>query len=200
MKKAIGIFLGLLALIPFVGIAFFIYYKVPTTPALIVTLIILMTGVMIAYYIYTKKTKGLGEETVEEFNYDFPSVETGVIQVNPSDFCEKLEKFSGNLNIYGFNEQIENITIVEGNYQKLTDELTLKFTQGIRVVLKGVQNIAVGNQQFFISDFSDSLLVQNRKRSVIQKDGRRLYIQSEGEEKNLKLKGKQAVLLFSWDE
>jgi len=200
MKKTIGIFLGVLTLLPFVGVAFFIYYKVPTTPALIVTLILLMAGVMIAYYVYMKKVKKLTPEQIEVVSSDFPETESGIISVTPEQFCNKIEKISGNIHLYGMEKPIYDITLIDGSYHKLTDEITLKFTQGVKIVLIGVDKVSVGNQQFFANHFSTLQFIQNKASTLFKKSGRKLYIHSKKEERILKPKGGQAIILFEWEE
>lgn len=200
MKKTIGIFLSILALLPFIGVAFFIYYKIPTTPALIVTLIILMTGVMVAYYIYLKKVKKINSENVEVPSFDFPAIEQDTINVSPEQFCSKIEKLRGDLYLYGMEDSVGDITLIDGTYNKLTDEVKLSFTQGIKILLMGVDKVSVGNQQFYINHFSTLQFIQNKVPTLYKKSGKRLSISSKKEEKTIKSKGSQAIILFEWRE
>src|SRR5690606_31412987 len=104
MKKIIAVCLALLVLLPFVFLSFWIYGELQTTPALIVTLVVLMTGVILAYYVYSKKVKKLIPDIKNAEHDFFPETEKDLLFVSPLSFCEKLEKTKGDLYLLGIND------------------------------------------------------------------------------------------------
>ncbi|HLW39189.1 MAG TPA: hypothetical protein VKX31_02275 [Brumimicrobium sp.] len=198
MKKLIGIILGLLTLAPFIGIAFLFYVKLQSTPALIVILIVLMTGVMLAYFVYTKKAKNLVLDGATENPTTFPKIESGLIHVAPAVFCEKLEKTQGNLYLIGFAEPETQLSLVDGSYNKLTDETVLRFSDGIRLELKGVSTISVGNNQFIIKDAKEIEFIKGKQRARLQFIGKKVYISSGIQKEEIRIDNKGAKMLFEF--
>lgn len=198
MKKTKAIILGLLTLLPFIGLAFLMYYLLQSTPMLIIILIILMAGVMLAFFVYTKNTKGITEDTNQNVTLLFPEREKNMLKIHPKKFCEKLEKYTGNLYIFGLEEAQKDITLVSGEYDRLTDKLTLKYTNGLRTVLYGTSSIAVGYNQFAIYVTEEIEVVKNTVKTTFKVQSSQL-IQRNGEEQVIiKRKPKHPVYLFTW--
>lgn len=200
MKKVKAILLGLFTLIPFTGLSFFIYFFFPTTPALIIVLIILMAGVMLAFYVYTRKTNEEALASQLSDTHNFPPIERGMIYVSPANFCEKLDKFKGDLFINGLDEVSTNITLVKGEYHKLTDEMALSFTNGIQTVFRGLETIAVGNTQFVIFQFNEMILFKNKKKTVFKMSRKRLTLQDNNRTIELRTSRSTPLYIFNWDE
>lgn len=200
MKKVKAILLGLFTLIPFTGLSFFIYYFFPTTPALIVVLIILMAGAMLAFYVYTRKTNEGALDSYKADTSNFPPIERGLIYVSPADFCEKLEKFKGALFIAGLDEIGKDITLVKGEYHRLTDEMALSYTNGIQTIIRGIGTIGVGNDQFVIFHFNEMILFKNKNKTVFKMSRKRLVLEEKEETTELKVTGTTPIYIFNWEE
>lgn len=201
MEKVKAILLGIFTLVPFIGLSFFIYYFFPTTPALIVILILLMTGVILAFYVYTKRIDTDDSPTNKKVvTSNLPSIEKGLIYVSPADFCDKLEKTKGNLYIAPLDKVGTDITLVKGEYNKLTDEMTLSFTNGIHTVFRGSGRIAVGNNQIVIFRFKDMMLIKNKKKTAFQMRENKLLLHVKTDTTELKVKKGTPIYIFDWKE
>lgn len=200
MKQVKAILLGIFTLIPFSGISFFIYYFFPTTPALIVVLIILMAGAMLAFYVYSRKINEGTFNSNKADTQNFPPIERGLIFVSPAAFCDKLEKFKGNLFIASLDEVGKDITLLKGEYNRLTDETALFFTNGIQTIFRGIEAIAVGSDQFVIFHFNEMVLLKNKGKTAIQMSRKRLVVQEKNETTELKVTSTTPIYVFDWSE
>lgn len=198
MKKTKAIILGLLTLLPFIGLAFLMYYLLQTTPMLIIILIILMAGVMLAFFVYTKTKKEDTEDTNQKITLQFPERETDMLKIHPVEFCEKLEKYTGDLYILGLEEVQKGVTLVSGEYDRLTDKLTLKYTRGIRTVFYNTPSIAVGYNQFVIYNTEEIEVVKNTVKTSFKVHHNQLVQQQGDDQISIKRKSKHPVYLFTW--
>ncbi len=155
---------------------------------------------MLAFYVYTKKLKEetIGIDKANKLNY--PPVERGLIYVSPANFCDKLEKFKGQLFIAGTDKIDEDVTLIKGEYHKLTDEMALFYTNGVKTIFRGIPKIAVGNNQFVIFQFKDMMLIKNKKKTALQMSKKRLLVHKKTETIEFKIKGNAPVYVFDWDD
>jgi amino acid transporter len=92
MKKFTAFVFALLTLLPFVVIAWLLYSNFASTPVAIINLLIIMTGVMLAFIVYNRIIIGKDENSIKANTEHYPHIESALIYVLPSDFVSKLEK------------------------------------------------------------------------------------------------------------
>src|SRR5690554_8042094 len=92
MKKFTAFTLAILTLIPFVVIAWLLYSNFHSTPVAIFNLLIIMTGVMLSFIVYSRVLNGSNNNYVKVNTEHYPYIEGALIYVMPSDFVSKLEK------------------------------------------------------------------------------------------------------------
>ncbi|MFA5574366.1 MAG: hypothetical protein WC994_04860 [Brumimicrobium sp.] len=199
MQKTKAILYSLLTLTPFVVLAFVLYNIVPSTPMLIIILLILMAGVILGYYVYSKNKNEIDNKSNNTKNIQFPDREKNLLKVYPKAFCDKLEKYTGSLYLLGIDKPFDNITIVDGRYNALKDELTLKYTNGIRTIITGVKSIAVGYNQFVIYEYDEISIIKNRER-ISFRHFRNSLVQLEVKD-SIEVKAKMSLPLymFVWE-
>lgn len=198
MKKFTAFALSILTIVPFVAIAWFLYYNFHSTPVAIINLLIVMTGVLLAFIVYNR-TLISNDENVLKIDMDhFPYIESALIYVMPQDFVGKLEKNKGKLFIATSDKIKSDVTVTEGDFNKLTDTISLKFTNGITTSIRGARTVAVGDNQFLFHGFDELIHKEGSKKFVYQWEDDRL-IQKLGDEViTIKIPDRLPFYIFDW--
>jgi len=198
MKKFTAFAFALLTLVPFVIIAWLLYTYFHNTPIVIVNLLIIMTGVMLGLIVFNRLMVGNNHNYIKANTTHYPHIEGALIYVMPSDFVSKLEKKSGKLFLATTDEVEKNITLVNGEYNKLTDEISLFYTQGISTTIRGARTIAVGDYQFLLYGFEELVHQKGKGKTIFQWEKDRL-VQKNGKELiSIKIPNQSPVYIFDW--
>lgn len=200
MKKFTAFVLMLLTVTPFIVAAYFLYLNFPTTPVVIINIVLMMTGVLLAFLVYNRVIIGDDKNYIKANTDHYPHIEGALIYVMPNDFVDKLEKTPGRLFLATTDEVEENLTIIGGEYNKLIDEITLKYNQGITTKIRGSRTVAVGDHQFLFYGFEELTHTKGKKKTVYQWEENRL-VQKNGEELiSIKIPDRLPVYIFDWKE
>ncbi|PKR80500.1 hypothetical protein CW751_08980 [Brumimicrobium salinarum] len=198
MKKFTAFALSILTIVPFVAIAWVLYYNFHSTPVAIINLLIVMTGVLLAFIVYNR-TLISNDENVLKIDMDhFPYIESALIYVMPQDFVSKLDKNTGHIFIAASEETIDNVTLVDGNFDKLTDTITLKYTNGITTTVRGSRTVAVGDNQFLFYGFDELIHKKGSKKSIFQWEDDRLIQKNGNEIFPISIPDRMPVYVFDW--
>lgn len=198
MKKFTAFALSLLTIVPFAAIAWLLYSNFHSTPVVIVNLLIVMTGVMLAFIVFNRILAEKDENAIKLNPEEFPYIERALIYVMPQDFVGKLEKNKGKLFIATSDEIKSDITVTEGDFNKLTDTISLKFTNGITTSIRGARTVAVGDNQFLFHGFDELIHKEGSKKFVYQWEDDRL-IQKLGDEViTIKIPDRLPFYIFDW--
>lgn len=198
MKKFTAFTLTLLTIIPFVIIAWLLYSNFPTTPVVIINLVIMMAGVMLAFIVYNRIIVGNDKNSIKANTDHYPHIEGLLIYVMPSDFVSKLEKTKGKLFLASTDEVEKDLTLIDGKYNKLTDEITLNYTNGISTMIRGSRTVAVGDDQFLFYGFEELIHTKGKEKTVFMWEENRL-VQKNGEELlSIKIPDRLPVYIFDW--
>ncbi|HLW30348.1 MAG TPA: hypothetical protein VKX29_05785 [Brumimicrobium sp.] len=198
MKKFTAFTLAILTLIPFVVIAWLLYSNFHSTPVAIFNLLIIMTGVMLSFIVYSRVLNGSNNNYVKVNTEHYPYIEGALIYVMPSDFVSKLEKTPGKLFLATTEEVEKNLTLTGGDYNKLTDVITLLYTKGVSTSIRGARTVAVGDNQFLFYGFEELIHTKGKVKTIYQWEQDRL-VQKNGEELvSVKIPDRLPVYIFDW--
>lgn len=198
MKKFTALIISLLTILPFIGIAWYLYSHFPSTPVAIINLLITMTGVMCAFIVYNRIVMGKDENAIKVDLESYPYIERALIYVLPADFISKLDKPVGKIFMASAGEVETKITLIEGNYNKLTDEIKLKFTNGVKLMVRGSATVAVGDNQFLFYGFEELIHTKGKEKYIFQWEDNRLVRKYNDEEINVKIPDRLPVYIFDW--
>jgi hypothetical protein len=198
MKKFTAFVFALLTLLPFVVIAWLLYSNFASTPVAIINLLIIMTGVMLAFIVYNRIIIGKDENSIKANTEHYPHIESALIYVLPSDFVSKLEKTKGKIFMVSTDEIEKDITLINGEYNKLTDVISLTYSNGISTTIKGATTIAVGDNQFLFYGFEELIHTKGKEKSDFIWEQDRL-VQKKGEELvSIRIPDRLPVYIFDW--
>jgi|SRR5690554_1465335 len=198
MKKFTAILLALLTIIPFAAIAWLLYSNIPSTPVAIINLLIIMTGVILAFFVYNRTLNGKTDNSIKANTDHYPHIESALIYVTPLDFCTKLEKNKGKLFMVSSEEAEKDITIVGGEYNKLTDVITLTYTNGLSTTISGVRTVAVGDNQFLFFGFDELIHTKGKDKTIYQWEYDRLVQKNGKELVSIRIPDRLPVYIFDW--
>jgi len=198
MKKVVALFFGLITLLPFIFIGWLLYKAYPSTPVAILNLLIIMTGVMIAFTVYLKAVKRATSDQ-ESLTADFPPLELGLKPVSPAEFCKNYESKQGNL-YFILEEEVENIQLLKAEYDKLRDELHLKFDQGITLTFRSVLFLHVGDHQFAIKHVDEFSMKNKQGTHRFEKYRNEITVLTSIEKEAVKISKQEAVCVFEWEK
>ena len=198
MKKFTAIALALITIIPFATAAWLLYSNIPTTPVAIINLLIIMTGVLLAFFVYNRALNGKDKNYIKANTDHYPHIEGALIYVLPIDFVSKLELGIGKIFLVSSEEAEEDITLIDGQYNKLTDVISLNYSNGIKTTIKGSTTVAVGDNQFLFYGFEELIHSNGKNETVFQWERDRL-VQRNGEELvSIKIPDRSPVYIFDW--
>jgi len=179
--------------------SYVLYRQFPTTMMLIVILFILFFSVLFAVVLFGKLQR-IGQGKVENLNRIIaPEVEDNLIYIIPQDFSDKLEPQAGKLFIADVFDEV-NQTIKRLDYQKLKDSCEMRFSDGLKVEVAGVQTIGVGDVQFCIFGFEKMSIHSKKDTITLFWDDNFLCKSINGKTQQLYLQDGDPVLTFAWGD
>lgn len=200
MKKFTAIILALIVIFVFALIGWFLYKNYPTTPVLIINLVLIMTGVLLGYTVYNKIYIDSITNYYEYLGNKFPDPETALIYAVPDDFCNKMEYNVGSINVVGVDEIIHDVKVTKATYNKLIDEVNITFTKGINVRVKGLNTIAVGDEQFMFYGFKEMEFNSKNEKLKLAWDDNHLALEKEGTIYTVRMPDGEPTFAFDWSE
>ncbi|MBW7866914.1 MAG: hypothetical protein H3C31_01165 [Brumimicrobium sp.] len=198
MKKIIGLLAGFLVLSLFVGLTWVLYRHFGSTPIVILNVFIVMIGLLLAMLVFTRISKFQVNQKRKDNILHYPSIELGKILVKPADFCMKLESLRGNIYLISTDKIIQSIQLKNGEYNKIKDELTLHFSDGVKTKFRGVKHISVGDYQFMVYDFEEMLHTDGKKDYYFILEGRNLSEKQGSNTIQHRIPRGKPIYLFDW--
>ena len=157
-----------------------------------------MTGVLLALLVYNRITVGGDKNSIKVNTDHLPYVERSLIYVMPTDFVSKLEKSEGKIFMASTDEIEHDITLIDGDFNKLTDTISLRYTNGVSTTIRGARTVAVGDNQFLFFGF-DELIHKNRKEEYIFQWEEDRLVQKNGEGfVSVNIPDRLPVYIFDW--
>ena len=200
MNKFTLIIVSILPLFGTFAISWFIYKNIPTTPVLILILLLIFLGVFVSLILFrTLNIKQANKEKLILIE-DYPEVEEGLIYVIPKDFCNKVELNKGELFIADFYDSAQATELIKAEYKQLTDKVILTFSD-ITLEITALATIGVGDEQFCVFGFDTLTISKKNKELTIYKWKNDFLEVQKGEKSNLlSIYDGGPTLLFSWLE
>lgn len=196
MKKIKHFILSALPVLIALVIAYFGYNYLPTTPVLILVLLVLFISLIWSIGLF-RKDQTVAKKLAEIRS---PELEEGLIYIIPQDFADKSESKEGKLFLAGSPFDNAPFTYSHASYKKLTDELTISFQPKLDLVVHGIKTIGIGDYQFCLFGFSKMEVIQSKGPNLVyQWNDDYLSITSKSEEKFITLEDGSATLIFEWD-
>jgi hypothetical protein len=198
MKKFTAISAALIIVFVFALIGWFLYKTYPTTPVLIINLVLIMTGVLLGYTVYNRIYI---DSITNYYEYDgskFPELEMSLIYAVPDDFCNKIEYHTGAINIVGVEHILRDIKVTKATYNKLIDEVEIKFEPGITINVKGLSTIAVGDEQFMFYGFKEMLFKSKNEELKLIWDDSHLSLEKNGTVYTVRMPDGEPTFAFDW--
>jgi len=153
---------------------------------------------MLSFIVFNRITNGKNNNYIRVNTDHYPHIEGALIYVMPSDFVSKLEKTQGNLFLATTDEVEKNLTLIGGEYNKLTDVITLNYTKGISASIRGARTVAVGDNQFLFYGFQELIHTKGKVKTIFQWEQDRL-VQKNGEELvSVRIPDRLPVYIFDW--
>lgn len=200
MKKVTAIVLALITVFLFALIGWFLYKNFPTTPVLIINLVLIMTGVLLGYTVYNRVYIDSITNYYDYKESHFPEPEMALIYAVPDDFCNKMEYNTGSMYIVGVDEIIHDVKVTKAIYNKLLDEVELRFSKGIVIKVKGINTIAVGDEQFMFYGFKEMEFKSKEEQLKLIWDDSHLALEKNGEVYTVKMPDGEPTFAFDWSE
>lgn len=200
MKKFTAILLALIVIFTFAISGWFLYKNYPTTPVLIINLVLIMTGVLLGYTVYNRIYIDSITNYYEYLGNKFPEPEMALIYAVPDDFCNKMEYNTGAINVVGIDDIIRDVKVTKATYNKLIDEVEVTFTKGINVKIKGLNTIAVGDEQFMFYGFSEMEFTSKEGSLKLIWDDSHLALEKNNTEFTVKMPDGEPTFAFDWSE
>jgi hypothetical protein len=198
MKKFTAFALALLTIVPFLVLDWLLYSNFPITPVVIINLVIMMTGVMFSFIVYNRIVAGKNENSIKVNTDHYPHIEGALIYVMPSDFVAKLEKIKGKIFLASTDEVEKDTTLTGGDYNKLTDVITLNYTKGISTTIRGSRTVAVGDNQFLFYGFNELIHKKGKEKIDFIWEEDRLVQKNGDELVNIAIPDRLPVYIFDW--
>ena len=198
MKRILPILAGLSPIILATIISWFIYRNVPTTPVLVLILILIFAAVVLGFGFYRRvKIKSDGTEAL--IDIDYPELEDALIYVQAPDFCSKIELNEGNLFLVGSEMLAFPTKLKDAKYKKLTDTTIIEFKDQLTLEINGLNTIGVGDYQFCFFGFSSLKVYKSNQLSYYYSwNSSNLTLIKEGKELELFTPDGVPILHFSW--
>lgn len=153
---------------------------------------------MLSFIVYSRVLNGSNNNYVKVNTDHYPYIEGALIYVMPSDFVSKLEKTPGKLFLATTEDVDKNLTLTGGDYNKLTDVITLYYTKGVSTSIRGARTVAVGDYQFLFYGFEELIHTKGKVKTIYQWEQDRL-VQKNGEELvSVKIPDRLPVYIFDW--
>lgn len=200
MKKFKAIILSLLTLSVFVIIGWLLYKNYPTTPVVIINLVLIMVGVLLAYTVYNRFYIDSITNYYDCKESEFPEPEGALIYAMPDDFCNKIEYNKGSVFIIGIDQILKDIKLTKAKYDKLLDELTIHFNNGTSLKVNGISTIAVGDEQFMFYGFNKMEFNSKYDHIILVWDSNQLNLKKNGEDFVVRMPDGEPTFAFDWSE
>lgn len=200
MKKFTAIILAILTVFVFALIGWFLYKNYPTTPVLIINLVLIMTGVLLGYTVYNRIYINSITDYYEYKESMFPEPEMALIYAVPDDFCNKIEYNTGSMYIVGIDEILHDVKVIKATYNKLIDEVEITFSKGISVKVKGLSTIAVGDEQFMFYGFKEMEFRSKDEQLKLIWDDSHLSLEKNDIVYTVKMPDGEPTFAFDWSE
>mgnify|MGYP000055940561 CR=1 FL=1 len=175
----------LFSLVPFLvifSISIFIYASFQSTPALLLVFFLTLLSFVVSIRVYKRMMNRSGEK-VKHVETDLPRIENDLIYIDVESFAEKFSKEKGILYLAGEKVVNDKTNLEAVSYDKLTDELEIRFSSRIKINAKGMQNIGVGDKQVCLF-FFEKLTVKVGNRSRYFSMHKKELYEHRGEEKS----------------
>lgn len=198
MKKFAAILLALIIIFVFALIGWFLYKNFPTTPVLIINLVLIMAGVLLGYTVYNRIYIDSITNYYEYMGSKFPEPEMALIYAVPDDFCNKIEYNTGAINVVGIDDILHDVKVTKAAYNKLLDEVEITFSKGIVVKVKGLSTIAVGDEQFMFYGFKQMEFKSIDEQLKLIWDDSHLSLEKNGEVYFVKMPDGEPTFAFDW--
>lgn len=200
MKKFNAILLSLLTLSVFVIIGWLLYKNYPTTPVVIINLVLIMAGVLLAYTVYHRFYTDSITNYYDYKESHFPEPEGALIYAMPDDFCNKIEFNKGSVFITGMDEILKDIKLTKAEYDKLLDEVNIEFNNGVSLKVNGISTIAVGDEQFMFYGFNKMEYKSKSDHIFLIWDSSQLNLKKNGEDFVVRMPDGEPTFAFDWSE
>ncbi|MDX1445549.1 hypothetical protein [Lishizhenia sp.] len=197
MQKIKSISLALLPILGVLVIGVAIYAFFQSTPALIFVFFLVLVSLLLSMGIY-KRSMRKSKEKVKVVETDLPEIENDLIYIDPNNFEANFSKEKGLLYLAGEKVVDQEVTLTQVVYDKLTDDLKMSFSSGIKVIAKGMQNIGVGDQQVCLFYFDHMLIKVGKRSRSFTMHKKELYEVLEEEESHVIFTHKIPPLVFHW--
>mgnify|MGYP000754052553 CR=1 FL=1 len=200
MNKFTLIIVSILPLFGTFAISWFIYKNIPTTPVLILILLLIFLGVFVSLILFrTLNIKQANKEKLILIE-DYPEVEEGLIYVIPKDFCNKVELNKGSLFIADLYDTPKELVLTKAEYKQLTDTVILTF-KNLRLEITALTTIGVGDLQFCLFGFDDLKITKDNKLlATYSWKNDFLEVEQDGKARLLSIHDGGPTVLFSWED
>jgi len=198
MKKFTAFVLSLLTIVPFAAIAWLLYSNFHSTPVVIINLLIIMTGVLLAFIVYNRIIIGSDKNAILVDTDHFPYIERALIYVMPQDFAAKLEKSKGKVYLATKVDVGKEVSIIGGGFNKLTDTISLKFSNGISTTIRGARTVGVGDNQFLFHGFEELIHKEGKEETVFIWEDDQLVQKIGNELVHVNIPDRLPVFIFDW--
>lgn len=200
MKKFTAISLALIVIFIFALTGWFLYKTYPTTPVLIINLVLIMTGVLLGYTVYNKIYVDSVTNYYEYLESKFPEPEMALIYAVPDDFCNKIEYNTGSIYIVGIDDILKDVKLTKATYNKLIDEVEITYTKGIKIKVRGLNTIAVGDEQFMFYGFKEMEFISKNEQIKLIWDDSHLALEKNDTEYTVRMPDGEPTFAFDWSE
>jgi hypothetical protein len=200
MKKVTAIVLALITVFLFALIGWFLYKNFPTTPVLIINLVLIMTGVLLGYTVYNRVYIDSITNYYDYKESHFPEPEMALIYAVADDFCNKIEYNTGSMNIVGVEEIIRDVKVTKAVYNKLLDEVDLTFSKGLNIKVKGLNTIAIGDEQFMFYGFKEMEFKSKDEKLKLIWDDSHLALEKNDIQYTVRMPDGEPTFAFDWSE
>jgi hypothetical protein len=200
MKKITAVVLALIVIFAFAIAGWLIYINFLTTPALIINLVLVMTGVLLGYAVYRRFYIDRVTNYYEYKDSKFPEPEMALIYAVPDDFCNKIEYNTGSLFIIGIDEILHEVKVTKATYNKLLDVVEITFSKGIILKVTGLSTIAVGDEQFMFYGFKQIEFKSKDEQLKLIWDDSHLSLEKNGEVYFVKMPDGEPTFAFDWSK
>ena len=194
-RKILSIFIFLAVL----GVSYFIYRTIPSTPVLIIILIALFLSVLNLFLSFKVNLPPQIKKTIVS-DENIPELESLLIYITPIDFANKLDLGKGKL-WFSFEKEPRELELIGAEFNKLKDLLTVKFKGGFHFEIIGITTIPIGDKQFHLHGFNTLYFKKNNKVIIsLNWETDYLKLDKTEEDEVLILDDGVPVLVFEWDE
>lgn len=155
---------------------------------------------MLAFIVYNRVMVSSDKSSIQVNTDHFPYIERALIYVMPQDFVSKLEKNKGKIFMVSTDVVESDISLKDGDFNRLTDTITLRYTNGVSTKIRGSRTVAVGDNQFLFYGFDELIHIKGKTELIYQWEEDRLVQQVNGELVSINIPDRMPVYIFDWKE